>query len=178
MKKLAERHPDRLLDLLIERLTFERVSVELYDTILEKVKGRSETQVTTLVGTLEQHRNEEKEHVEWLETQIRSLGGDPQGTTERSELISREAKAIQEVVASEDRLPHLFHSLLTAELIDDAGWKLLLELADVADDDEAREELRKRAQVEEGHVVFVRNVVSAFARQQVLDQAAQHAIAP
>ena len=34
MKKLAERHPEKLLDLLTERLTFERSGVKLYDIVM------------------------------------------------------------------------------------------------------------------------------------------------
>lgn len=178
MKKLAERHPDRLLDLLTERLTFERAAVKLYDTILGKMRASSEPNVAALVPTMEQNRNEEKEHEEWLESQIRSLGGDAHATTERSELIERQTKGIEEVIATEERIPHLFEALLTAELIEDAAWKLLLELADDAEDEDARREFRQRAEAEERHLIFVRNTVSAFARREVLDQAVQHAIAP
>jgi hypothetical protein len=73
-----------------------------------------------------------------------------------------------EVIAMDEELPHLFHALLTAELVDDSGWKLLLELADEAEDHEARRELQKRALEEEQHLIFIRSVVAALARREVL----------
>lgn len=93
-------------------------------------------------------------------------------------LIEQESKGVIEVVSKDERLPHLFHALLTAELIDDAGWKLLLELADDASDDDARREFRKRAETEETHVVFMRDLVSGITRKAVLDQTAPQPVAP
>ena len=62
------------------------------------------------------------------------------------------------------------HALLTAELVDNAGWELLLELADDADDADARREFRKRLHEEEEHLIFMRRAVVAFARRNVLGQ--------
>jgi rubrerythrin len=85
---------------------------------------------------------------------------------------------VAEIVEKDAELTHLFHALQTAELVDDTGWKLLLELADEAEDDEAREQLRKRAEAEERHVIFTRSLVTALARSEVLGRGAQEAIAP
>ncbi len=38
----------------------------------------------------------------------------------------------------------MFHALFAAELVDNAGWDLLVQLADEADDDEARRAFKKR----------------------------------
>jgi hypothetical protein len=179
MKKLAERNRDKLLDLLNERLTFERAGVRLYDTIIGKMKKAGEKEVVgSMLGQMKEHRDQEKEHEEWLEEQIRALGGDAHASSEMADLVERESKGIEEVVADDVELPHLFHALLTAELVDDAGWKLLLEIADDADDDEARRELRRRAHEEEDHLIFVRRVVAAFARRQVLRQNAPMPASP
>lgn len=181
MKKLAERHPDKLLDLLNERLTFERLAVKLYDTILEKMHAidlPSVAGISAVVSQVREQRNQEKEHEEWLEEQIRALGGDAHEKTEMSDLIERESKGVAEVIQGDTELPHLFHALQTAELVDDTGWKLLLELADEADDSEAREEIRRRAEEEERHLAFLRTIVTAFARSDVLGRGAQDAVAP
>lgn len=168
MNKLSQAHPEKLLDLLTERLTFERASVKLYDRVLAKMKGVSDPIISGMVEQVTKQRNEEKDHEEWLEEQVRTLGSDAHTETERSELIERESKGIVDVIMQDDALPHLFHALLTAELVDDNGWKLLLQLADEAEDDVARTELRRRAEEEERHLVYVREVVAAFTRQEVL----------
>ena len=48
----------------------------------------------------------------------------------------------------------------------------VVHLADEADDADARRELRRRAHQEEEHLIFVRSVVAAFARKQVLGRSA------
>lgn len=181
MKKLAEAHPDKLLDLLNERLTFERLAVKLYDTTIEKMlaaKLPPIAGISALVAQLREQRDQEKEHETWLEEQIRALGGDAHEQAELSDLIARESKGFSEVIECDSELSHLFHALQTVELVDDTGWKLLLELADEAEDDEAREAIRTRAEEEERHVMLLRAVVTAFARTDVLGRAAQHAVAP
>jgi hypothetical protein len=69
-------------------------------------------------------------------------------------------------------------ALLTAELIDNAGWELLLELADDADDADARREFRKRAHHEEEHLLFARRAVVACSRRTLLGQAVQLPTSP
>jgi bacterioferritin (cytochrome b1) len=121
-----------------------------------------------MLPTMKDHRDQEKEHEEWLEAQIRGMGGDAHAKTEMSELITAESAGVEKVVTSDKDLVHQMHALLTAELVDNAGWELLLELADDADDAEARREVRKRLHQEEEHLIFMRRAVSAFARRSVL----------
>ncbi|WP_438021366.1 ferritin-like domain-containing protein [Sorangium sp. So ce315] len=169
MKKLAQANKDKAIDLLNERLTYERATVRLYDSIVEKIGRSADPSLLNLLGQLREHRDQEKEHEEWLEAQIRGLGGDAHAETEMSRLIAIESQGIQQVVLDGDQNPaHLFHALLTAELVDNAGWQLLLELADEADDDEAREEFRKRLHEEEDHLILTRQVVERLTRKELL----------
>jgi rubrerythrin len=173
MKELAEKNPDKVIDLLNERLTFERAGVKLYDAIVGNMQRSGSPEVARMLPTMNVHRDQEKEHEEWLEAQIRKLGGDAHGKTEMSELITAESVGVERVVASDTNLVHQIHALLTAELVDNAGWELLLELADDADDDEARWDFRKRLHEEEEHLIFVRRAVVAFTRRTVLGQTVQ-----
>ncbi len=168
MKKLAQRHPEQLLDMLTERLTFERESVKLYDASIAKIERASDPAIAAIAPQMTRQREEEKEHEEWLVDWIRELGSDADTGSDLSELIERESRGIVEVVTDDEEIPHVFHALLTAELVDDTGWKLLVHLADEADDEDARRELRNRSRQEEQHLVFVRSVVAAFARRLVL----------
>lgn len=168
MNKLAQLHPEKLLDLLTERLTFERTGVKLYDAVIARLKSSNDQAVSNLVGQLTKQRNQEKDHEEWLEDQVRALGSDAHTETELSELVERESRGIMDVITHDTEVGHLFHALLTAELIDDNAWKLLLQLADEADDEVARREFRERSQTEEQHLLFIRTVVAALNRKEVL----------
>ena len=81
MQKLAGTNVSRVIDLLKERLTFERSGVKLYDKILERM--RNDPQAAPMVEQMQEHRDEEKEHEEWLEEQIRALGGDARSPSEK-----------------------------------------------------------------------------------------------
>lgn len=168
MKKLAQYDRNKLIDLLTERLTFERIGVDLYDTVLQKMSAMNDPQIISLVPEFSRYRDDEAEHVEWLELQISALGGDTAEKTELARLIERESSGIEDVVKGDAQLAHLIHALLTAELVDNAGWQLLLELADEADDDEARSAIRFRLHQEEDHLILVRRVATMIARTQIL----------
>ncbi len=170
MKQLAAKKREKVIDMLNERLTFERSGVKLYDAILQNMQKSSNPEVARMQPSMKEHRDQEKEHEEWLEEQIRSLGGDAHAKTEMSELITAESVGVEKVVTSDKNLVHQMHALLTAELVDNSGWELLLELADEADDREARVEFRKRLHEEEEHLIFARRAVVAFARRNVLGQ--------
>jgi len=170
MKDLCAKNRDKVIDLLNERLTFERAGVKLYDAILANMRTAKAADVARMLPAMQEHRDQEKEHEEWLEAQIRAAGGDAHAKTEMGELIKAESSGVEQVVTRDKDLVHQMHALLTAELVDNAGWELLLELADDADDAVARREFRKRLHQEEEHLIFVRRAITAFARRSVLGQ--------
>jgi rubrerythrin len=171
MMTLANKNREKLLDLLTERLTFERAGVKLYESLIEKVRGSGEPAIIKMLDQLEEHRDEEKEHEEWLEQQIRALGGDAHGSTDLSRLTETESKGIEQVILSGDEpLPHMFHAILAAELVDNAGWELLVRLADEADDGDAKRAFRTRLQEEGRHLIFVRRAVEGLTLHSVLGE--------
>jgi bacterioferritin (cytochrome b1) len=168
MKQLAEKNRERVIDLLCERLTFERGGVKLYDAVIAKVHAFGGPPATRVLAELDRQRAEEREHVEWLEGQISALGGDAQGETDLSRLVIEEAKGLEGIVLGGDTDPlHLFHALLQAELTDNVGWEILVELAEEAGDDDARREFRKRLHEEQDHLEFVQGVVEGLVSSQV-----------
>jgi bacterioferritin (cytochrome b1) len=172
MKELANYDKAKVVDVLNERLAFERAGVKLYDRVLAVAQQAGEPGVARMLPELQKHRDEEKEHEEWLEEQIRFLGGDAHTETERSRLVTRESKGIEEVVMSDAELPHLLHALLAAELVDNAGWDLLVQLADEADDSEAKRDFKKRLHEEEDHLLFLRKAMERLSAQDVLGKEA------
>jgi len=171
MEKLTQYNPQKVIDLLTERLTFERNGVKLYDAIIDKMSLSNDDSVARMIEQMQEYRDEEKEHEEWLEDQVRALGGDTEQLTEMAELVMRESKGIDDVVLDGDNdVFHLLHALLTAELADNAGWDLLVALADEAGDRDAKKAFKSRLHDEEEHLAFVRRAVERLARREVLGE--------
>jgi len=170
MRKLAERNVGRAIDLLNERLAFERTGVRLYDRMLLRMRLAENGEVQRMVDRMQRYRDQEREHEEWLEDQIRALGGDDHVPTEKSVLVLAETQGIERVVHRDPRLDHDFHALLTAELADTAGWDLLVRMAEHFGDREAQREFRQRLREEQEHVLFVRKVVERFLERELRDQ--------
>lgn len=180
MEKLGHIARPQVIDVLMERLVFERAGVRLYDRIIEVIEVSGSAAVQVMLGQLRQHREEEQEHADWLEGQVLSLGGDPHAETERARLVETLSKGIEEVVLQSDDtvIPHLLSALLAAELVDGAGWALLVDLAEKAEDHEAKQEFARRARQEEDHLTFVRTAVSRFAQNDVLGKSVELPTAP
>jgi rubrerythrin len=167
MKKLAAKNLGRVLDLLHERLAFERAGVKLYETILARMQSSGDPRVQKVLPHIERNRNEEKEHEEWLEEQIRALGGDDHAPSEKSILVTTESEGIEHVVMRDPNLLHDFHALLTAELADNAGWELLVELAAEFGDRDAKKEFKKRLHEEQKHLLCVHEAVTELSKQEM-----------
>jgi rubrerythrin len=171
MDKLARNNPEKLIDLLSERLFFEREAVKLYDALMAKLVRSNDPEIHRTLWTLRAHRNEEKAHEEWLEAQILALGGDVMAVTDLVALARTEAVGIEAIVLDGDNEPvHLFHALLAAELADNAGWDLLVALADEAGDRDAKKQLKMRLHEEDDHVAFARRALASLTRSSVLGE--------
>jgi rubrerythrin len=171
MKKLFEMNREKVIDVLTARLAYERAAVKLYDAILAKIRADGSGDAMRTLPRLSEYRDQEKEHEEWLEEQIRAVGGDAHGETEMSRLEETEASGVEKVVFEQDaHLSKMFHALLVAELGDNAGWDLLAQLAGEAGDHEAKRAFKKRLHQEEAHLLFVRRIVQRLARRDVLGQ--------
>ncbi|MBI2892478.1 MAG: hypothetical protein HYY06_02935 [Deltaproteobacteria bacterium] len=176
MHELSRSNPAKVIDALTERCAFEHEGVKLYDAILQKMKRSGDPEVTAMLDTVREYRDQEKDHEEWLEEQIRALGGDPHVSTERTRLIETETEGIEKVVLNgSNRIPDLFHALLAAELQDNAGWDLLVHLAEDAADHKAERAFRKFLHEEEEHLDFVRRVVRGYFEDEILGRPAQTA---
>ena len=168
MRKLSEHNRARVVDLLCERLAFERSGVRLYDRIIAAMQGSSDSELNAMQSTMEEHRAEEKEHEEWLEAQIRTLGGNLEVECDGAMMANSEAAGIQQIAANESAdLRHLLHALLAAEAVDNAGWELLLELAEDVDDRAARREFGRRLHHEREHLAFVRHMMERLAVRDI-----------
>jgi bacterioferritin (cytochrome b1) len=167
MEKLARKNVAKVIDLLSERLAFERAGVKLYDTLLARLRASDDSPLKALLGQVKEYREQEKEHEEWLEGQIRALGGDAHTPTEHSLLVQAESEGLERVMRRDEKIAHDFHALLMAELADNAGWDLLVQIADELGDSEAKKEFKKRLEAEEEHLLFVRKTLLELTKKEI-----------
>lgn len=168
MEKLARTNPDKVIDLLCERLAHERTAVKLYDAVIKKAKATKFTQLKKLMKEFQEHRDQEEEHALWCEEQIALLGGDPQVKTEKALLIETESQGIEQVIFSDAPISQMFHALNGAELTDNAGWAQLVGVAEQAGDEEAKAAFEERLKTEEEHLRLTHKIVGLFMTAEVL----------
>jgi hypothetical protein len=167
MQTEGEINRGKAIELLSERLAFARVSVALYDTVLERLRQRGGP-YDSVRGHLRLIREEKKGHQEWLEEKVGTLGGD---TEQPGNSLLREEWANIVAGLGEGTEPGpLFESLLTAEVSDNGGWEMLLELAERFADEEMTGEIRQMLHEEQEHFLFVGRFVARFARSRILDE--------
>ena len=169
MQKLARDNAAMVLDALTARMRFERTGVKLYDEVIRKIERSAQPRYHAVLDTLRKHRDEEREHEVWLEGQIRALGGYPEQETTLSKLEAQESTGIASVILDgHNEILHLLHALLAAEAADNAGWDLLVQLADDAGDTIAKMQLAKRLAEEVKHLAYLREVIHAAAEIEIL----------
>jgi bacterioferritin (cytochrome b1) len=171
MEKLARKNAAFVLDVLSGRLAFERTGVRLYDAAIEKIERTAEPRYQAIVAQLHEIRDEEDEHVQFLEDQIRRLGGYPDEATDMAQLETEEGTGIASVILDgHQKVIHVVHALLAAELADNAGWDVLVQLAEEAGDRAARLAFSQRLAEEEKHLLFIREVVLRSAEIEILGE--------
>lgn len=132
--------PEVFIDKLAERLAFERGGTRLYDAFIAKFKVYGSELSGVTLEDVQQLRDEEANHALLIAECIRTLGADPTAQTPSADLVGVEAAGFLQA-ASDPRttLTQTLHVMLSAELLDNAGWQTLIALAEaMGQDDMAR----------------------------------------
>ena len=130
MDMVTGSRPQVLVDKLGERLAFERGGVRLYDTLLAKCRVATVALPGEALAMLERNRDEEAQHFGILVKALESLGADPTAQTPCADLVGVESTGlVQAMNDPRTSLVQSLHVMLDAELIDNAGWDLLIALA-------------------------------------------------
>jgi rubrerythrin len=154
--------PTVFIDKLGERAGFERAGVRLYEAALSKfdvhgtwVGGPSREQ-------LEKIMNEELAHFALVRDVIEKLGADPTALTPCADLVSVASKGLPEVLADpRTNLVQCLEALLMAELTDNAGWEMLIELAQGLGQTQLVEQFEQALDAEAEHLMLVRRWLTA-----------------
>ncbi|HKR15053.1 MAG TPA: ferritin-like domain-containing protein [Pyrinomonadaceae bacterium] len=156
-----------LLDKLSERLAFERMGTRLYEAMLNKCETLGESSPGPTLDQIKHIGREELEHFLMLNRTITDLGGDPTVESPCADVAGVASMGIMQVLTDpRTTVTQCLQALLTAELTDNAGWELLIELADELGFQEMKTEFETALANEEEHVQNVRNWVSDLVLEQ------------
>jgi hypothetical protein len=150
-----------LLDKLGERLAFERTGVRLYEAILAKLPASRLEEGSLVVHEVRRFRDEELWHLHLVREALESLGGDPTAMTPCADVAGVQAQGLVGVLTDpRTTLTQCLDALLTAELADNDGWKILIALAEAAGQDELAARFTTALAEEDHHLASVRTWIA------------------
>jgi rubrerythrin len=155
------KKPTVFLDLLGERLAFERTGTRLYEALMVKLEAADPHPGGPTRGDLEEIRDEELEHFALIKRAIEKLGADPTAMTPSADVIAVASHGLVEAV-SDPRvtLTESLKAVLAAELVDNDSWLMLVDVAEGLGQDDLAEEFRHALAEEEDHLARVRTWLS------------------
>lgn len=157
-----------LLDKLSERLAFERMGTRLYEALINKCELAAESSSAPALEQLRQIREEELQHFLLLKSVITELGGDPTVQSPCADVAGVASLGILQVLTDpRTSVTQCLQAILTAELTDNDGWQLLINLADNLGYEEMAQEFQSALEHEAKHVENVRSWLTG----QVLEKA-------
>jgi len=120
-----------LIDKLGDRLAFERSGTRLYEALLTKYHSSDHKERLPEIARIEQFYLEELKHFQLVCEVVKKMGADPTALTPSAD-ISGMANAGWIQVMTDPRTSFLqsLEIILQAELVDNAGWELLIEIAE------------------------------------------------
>jgi len=153
--KLTGKKPEVFMDKLGERLAFERSGVRLYELMIEKVQVAPSSIVS--VDKLREIRDEEYAHFHLVAETLESMGGDSTAITPAANVIAVASEGIVKVVSDpRTTVPQCITAIETIELIDNAGWDVLIQIADGLGLDDTASQFRNAFAREQEHLQTVR----------------------
>jgi hypothetical protein len=151
-----------LLDLLGERLAFERTGTRLYEGLLVKLAAADEHPGGPTRVELERIRDEELKHFALLKQAIEALGADPTVVTPSADIVGVAGQGwVQALGDPRITLTEGLKVILQAELVDNESWASLVDLASALGRDQLAEQCRAALSQEEEHLALVRGWVKA-----------------
>ena len=172
---LKGESPTLFLNKLGERLAFERAGVRLYEAVLDKLPAYAgDGGAVPGIAQLRSMQEDELRHVDVVRRAIERLGGDPTAMTPAADLAGVSTMGVLQV-ASDPRtqVADSLQALLVAELVDNDGWELLIQLARGLAQNELADEFTRASDVEHEHLARVRAWLAAMVlREAGIDTAA------
>lgn len=168
-KMLTGSRPQVFIDKLAERCAFERGGTRLYEALLTKFSAETAGGAKEAIppemseARLREIHDQEAQHFEMLADCIVTLGADPTAQTPSADLVGVETMGlIQAVGDARTSIAQSLHAVLAAELIDGAGWEMLVEMAEEMKYDDMARRFRTALLQEQEHLHSVRTWYGAM----------------
>ena len=150
-----------LMDKLSERLAFERTGTRLYDALINKVETLGQSTPGPTLAALREIRDEELRHFLLVKAAITELGGDPTVMSPCADTAAVASLGLLQVLTDpRTTVAQSLQAILTAELTDNDGWQMLINLADAQGHEEVAARFRTALANEEKHLASVRGWLS------------------
>jgi hypothetical protein len=160
-----------LLDKLGERAAFERTGTRLYQAVLDKMQALPPEPSGPTWEDLAEIEADERRHFALVSESILSLGGDPTVQTPCADLAGVASQGLMQVVTDpRTSLRECLEVLLKAELLDNQGWTMLIQLAESFDQGEMADRFREAEAAEALHLARVRGWVTALVETAAFGQ--------
>lgn len=154
--KLMGKNPEVFIDKLGERLAFERTGTRLYDYFINKCETLK-TDSGISIDTLRRFRKEEALHFKLVAEALESLGADPTAQTPGADVAAVASSGVLQVLSDpRTSVPQSLEAILTAELVDNAGWELLFKMAGALQLHDLEANFRTALLEEEEHLAQIR----------------------
>lgn len=160
--KAARKGPEVFVDLLGQRIAFERTGTRLYDALIAKVQAAGPKQDKDMLIDLHRIRDEEAAHFRMLCEAARSAGADPTAQTPCADTAAMASMGLIQVVTDpRTTVAQSLEAALTAELTDNAGWDLLIEVAGATGHKAMAQSFDTARAEEEEHLATIRRWLRA-----------------
>jgi rubrerythrin len=154
------------LDKLGERIAFERSGVRLYEALISKYYSSSKQKNLPPIEKIEEFFLEERKHFDMACAVMVKLGGDPTAMTPAADVVGVASMGWVQVLA--DPRTSFLQSLeiiLQAELVDNACWELLIEMAQKLGIKNAVADFQIALEEEQEHLVHVKQWVQELTME-------------
>lgn len=166
LNKLVGVSPEVLIDKLGERQAFERTGTRLYEALI--AKARAMELDAELLNTLQRFHNEEMEHFKLLVQSLETLGADPSAMTPCADVMGVTSMGLLQVISDpRTNWAQSLNALLTAELSDNAGWEMLIELARISGQSSLADSFQTPLDQEQIHLATVKEWLNDEISRQV-----------
>jgi bacterioferritin (cytochrome b1) len=181
LSKLTGGHPAVFLDKLGERLAYERTGARLYEALILKFEAARQANGAVLppvptidedgrgqdmesaADALQRIRSEELAHFQLLSDAIVTMGGDPTSQTPCADVTALASSGFMQVLNDpRTTLAQCLNAMLAVELADNAGWELLANLADNANEDELAGQFLGAMAQEQQHLFIIKQWLTSL----------------
>jgi rubrerythrin len=157
-----------LLDKLGERLSFERQGVRLYEAFIRKIESApGATAMAVPAEDLAAIYKDENKHFELLQTAIAELGGDATFETPSADIAGVLSHGILQIVTDQrTTIAQSTQAILSAELMDNDGWQILIDLAEELGQARLKEQCQEAKDAEQRHLQTLRGWLSSMTLKE------------